>query len=143
MATNTRFAVALHVLTALAMVREPRTSEQLAEGTMGTHPAVLRRILSKLSKAGLVETRQGKFGGVELARAPEKITLGDVYRALGEREVLAVHELPENPACPVSCHIKPALMRAFERAEAAIERSLDSETISDLLKDVRKGLRSR
>ncbi len=141
MAANTRVAVALHLLTALAMGKEPRTSEQLAEGTMSTNPALLRRILSKLAKAGLVETRQGKCGGVTLARQPEKITLGDVYRALEEREVFAVHALSENPACMVSCHIKPVLARVFARADAAVEQALDEVRLSDLLRDLRREAR--
>lgn len=42
----------------------------------------LEQLISSLRKAGLVQSVRGAHGGYKLAKKPEKITVGDVLRAL-------------------------------------------------------------
>ncbi|MEM9478098.1 MAG: Rrf2 family transcriptional regulator [Verrucomicrobiota bacterium] len=78
------FTVALHILGFLtAKDGEPLSSEILAE-TYGTHPVVVRRILLKLSEAGMVTSQRGAGGGTVLSRDPKEITLLDVFEAVEE-----------------------------------------------------------
>jgi Rrf2 family protein len=42
----------------------------------------LEAILAQLKRAGLVESRRGNEGGYVLARAPERISVGDVLRVV-------------------------------------------------------------
>ena len=44
----------------------------------------LAKILQKLSRAGLVGSKQGPHGGYYLARNPSEITFTDVFRAIDE-----------------------------------------------------------
>ena len=82
MSTNSRFAVAVHVLSLMAWSgEEPLKSEQVAE-SVNTHPVVIRRMLLELAEAGLVVSQTGSLGGSRLANDPAKTTLLDVYRAL-------------------------------------------------------------
>lgn len=70
-----RFTIALHLLGLLASKNgEPLTSEVMAK-TYGTSPVVLRRVLAKLQRAGLVHTQRGVGGGSLLAREASQITL--------------------------------------------------------------------
>jgi Rrf2 family protein len=134
MAANTRFAVALHALTALAWLGEARTSEELARGTVNTNPVVLRRILTRLVKAGMLEAHPGKKGGFRLARAPRTIDLAAVYRAVeGDEGLLGIHANPEVKSCPVSCAIRPVLDDVFREAEDALTRSLAGRRVSDVV----------
>ena len=88
---NSRFAIAVHVLTFLALAGdEPTTSEYIA-GSVNTNPVVIRRILSALRQAGLVTAQPGIGGGSSLARPAAEITLADVYRATEERDLFALH----------------------------------------------------
>lgn len=48
----------------------------------------LRKIVSKLVAAGLVESRRGKGGGLMLSRAPESISLMHIIQAVGPESVL-------------------------------------------------------
>src|SRR5947209_16981319 len=99
MVASSRFAVALHVLVALAHGSESgATSEQLAT-SVSTNPVVVRRILGALVRAGLVSGQGGRSGGYRLARDPSRIRLSDVHRAVEPQGVLALHENPENKAC--------------------------------------------
>lgn len=133
MAANTRFAVALHLLTALGYAREARSSEELGAGTVGTHPVVLRRILSRLVKAGLVEAQAGRSGGFRLARPPAAIDLAAVYHAVEDDRLFAVHENAVVKSCPVSVAIRPLLSGVFEGAENALGRYLAGRRLSEVL----------
>ena len=137
MARNCRFAVAVHVATVLAMHREaPATSERIA-GSVNTNPVVVRRILSALSKAGLVRSQRGIAGGSTLAKAPGAISLLDLYRAVDEHETPATHHQPPNPACPVGANIVPILIDILNLAEAAKERELAKVTVADVVAAIR------
>jgi Rrf2 family protein len=81
---NGHFPIALHILGFLASRKgEPLTSDVLAR-TYGTSPVVLRRVLARLQRAGLVETQRGVGGGSLLARDPATITLRDAYAAVAD-----------------------------------------------------------
>ena len=51
-ASNTRFAVALHVLAFLASREGPVKSSLIAR-SVGTNPVVVRRIIARLAEAGI------------------------------------------------------------------------------------------
>ncbi len=137
MAANTRFAVALHALAALAFLGEGRTSEELAHGTVNTNPVVLRRILARLVKAGILEAQPGKKGGFRLARAPRAVDLAAVYSAVeGQQRLLGIHANPPVASCPISCGIRPVLDSTFREAEGALIRSLAGRKLSDLVASV-------
>jgi Rrf2 family protein len=135
---SSRFAVAVHILTLLETGRgEPLTSEYMA-GSVNTNPAVVRRILSLLARAGLTRARMGAGGGTLLARPAEAITLKDVYRAVecGERLFALHHEKP-NPKCPVGRNIQAVLERATGAAQTALEEQLGGRTVADVMAEVR------
>jgi len=139
MAANTRLSVATHILLALGHLagQGPQTSEVLAK-SVRTHPVVLRRILGRLSRAGLVSAHPGPTGGYELSRALDRITLLDVWRAVDDVVVFGLHETPINRACVVSCGVRDALNTAFERVDRAVESSLGKTTLASLLGEIEK-----
>ena len=136
MPPSSRFAVAVHVLTLLAQCgSEPLTSEAIA-GSVNTHPAVIRRVLMALARAGLTATQFGAGGGALLARAPEAISLLDVYRAVEDGVVFGTPREAPNPACRVGRRIQGVLERRTAAATGAMEAALARDTIADLLADV-------
>lgn len=138
-AANTRLSVAAHLMIALGhRAPEPLTSDQLAR-SVRTHPVVLRRLLSRLAKAGLVRAHTGPAGGYELNRPLERITLLDVWRAVDDKGLFALHSTPINRTCQVSCGIRDALADAYERADHAVEGSLQRTRLSDLLARIEGG----
>jgi len=133
---NSRFAFAVHILTLIARGEgEPVTSEYIA-GSVNTNPSLVRRILSRLTRAGLTTARMGTGGGALLARPAEQITLRDVYRAVNDGELFALHRERPNPACPVGRNIQAMLETRFDAATRALEAELDRSTIADALADV-------
>lgn len=79
---NSDFNIAVHALVYLSHKAQTLSSEALAENIC-TNPARVRKVLAKLSKAGLVRTREGRpNGGCEIARDGRQINLRQVCQAL-------------------------------------------------------------
>lgn len=134
MTSNTRFSMAVHILTALAYLDKQISSGELSK-SVRTNPVVVRRILGDLNRAGLIQAERGKTGGFSLARAANKISLLDVYRAVtGDEELVPLHDNPENKICPVSCKIRGVLEKHLDRAQSVYERELEKASIADLEK---------
>ena len=129
---NSRFAIAVHVLTFLALAGdEPATSEYIA-GSVNTNPVVIRRILSVLRQAGLVTAQPGIGGGSSLAKPAAEISLADVYRATEERDLFALHPRSPNPNCACGGNIQPVLREVFGAAESAVEDVLSTVSVAQM-----------
>lgn len=83
---NSDFCVAVHGLVYLNHKACVLSSEELADNIC-TNPVRVRKIMSKLKKAGLVETREGNEGGYRFCGNPQKISLALVADALEVRFV--------------------------------------------------------
>lgn len=94
------------------------TSEQLADG-IGTNPTVIRRLLSKLVEAGLVESFKGKAGGVKLAKTPKEISLKEIYKAIGDKRLIACPDREPKKSCEVSC----SMGKIFEEVVTGLEKN--------------------
>ena len=142
MATNCRFAFAVHVLSVLAYYEqdgEPGVTSEVLAGTVNTNAVVIRRLLCDLREAGLVETQRGPHGGTRLARAAKKIDLAQVHRAVAG-EFAPFGEHPNQPAqgCMVGRGILATLGEISERAAHAIEKEYASVSLADVLKRLEK-----
>ncbi len=144
---NQQFATAVHVMTSLAYMRNQHSkstttpkylvnSELLAE-SVKTHPVVIRRIIRSLTKAGLVSTCRGKAGGICLTKEPHQINLKDIYLALDIYEPIAPHNKEAHKDCPVSCSMHKIMSTVAEGSQKALNKYLESQKISDLLKKIR------
>lgn len=137
MTISSRFAVAVHILTLLEESGGvPVTSERIA-GSASTNPAVIRRILCMLARAGVTTSQLGAGGGALLARPASAVTLLEVYRAVEDGELFAMHHETPNPRCPVGRTIQAALERTTDAAQRALEAVLAGQTIADVLDQVK------
>lgn len=103
----------------------------------------LAKIFTRLSRAGLVQSTEGKGGGFMLARLPEQITVLDIVTAIDGpksifdckeiRQRLAVFdESPPEWACEGICGIRAVMNTAQQRMEEALAQ----HTILDLARRV-------
>ena len=79
----------------------PSTSKVLAKA-MDTNPVVIRRVLAGLRDQGYVQSEKGHGGGWTLACDLSKVTLRDIYTALGAPSLLAIGNRTETPGCMVA-----------------------------------------
>lgn len=132
----------LHVLLHMAQQPGPFTSETLAKA-MDTNPVVIRRIMAGLREIGYVRSEKGHGGGWTLACDLSKVTLRDVYAALGSPALLAMGNRTEAPGCLVEQAVNAALDQAFHDAETLLLARLGEVTLAMLGDGVRKRLGSR
>ena len=141
---NSRFAVAVHVLTLLAIEDrdEPTTSDYLAHSA-NTNPVVVRRLLVLLRKAGLVNAQPGVGGGVSLRRRPEQITLLDVYCAIGKDSLFSISSRKPASDCICGRNIQPVLTDVFYQAEVAAHAVLAEISLAQIARKVEERDRRR
>jgi len=101
-----------------------RKVEDLAE-SVGTSSNYLVQILIELKGAGLVESVRGKQGGYRLAKAPEEISLGMVWRA-SEGAMLDV-PANSNEQCPVG------LREAWQAVSDSLSETADQISFAQIL----------
>ncbi|WP_143088398.1 Rrf2 family transcriptional regulator [Paenibacillus algorifonticola] len=137
MVTSNRFAVAIHIMSLLDLVKDERlTSDQIA-GSVNTNPVVIRRIIGMLAKAGLVQTSPG-VAGASITRPLDEISLLDIYRAVQsqtQEELFAIHDKP-NPDCPTGRNIQSSLEEFFAEAQQAMEDKLASIRLSQVTQSI-------
>lgn len=95
----------------------------------------VRRIVARLSAAGIVATTRGMGGGIQLGRPASEISLLDVCRAMGDAISLnrcldEVHTCPFADGC--------AAQNAWASATALLEEHLASVTFEALARKDRK-----
>lgn len=85
----------------------------------------LVQILNELRSAGLILSRRGKQGGYMLARAPEEISIADIFQAIDG-------ELLESSS-QVGGESGPGVTRVLERISSEFQSSASALTIKDVL----------
>jgi Rrf2 family protein len=140
-ATNVQFTVAAHIMAALGFRHgEELPSAMLAE-SVNADPTLVRKSLSKLSKAGLIATTRGKNGASRLTRSSKQITLLEVYRASEAPPTFAIHSYPVEKRCPISCSIKGCMSSVLKKAQESFENSLAGITLADVIGEIRRASR--
>lgn len=139
---DSRLSGVLHVLLHMAEHEGPQTSESLAK-LMGTNPVVIRRVMAGLRDQGYVQSAKGHRGGWTLACNLSKVTLRDIYMALGSPSILAMGNRTETPGCLVEQAVNTALGTAFSDAEAHLLARFDRVTLAMLSADVHARLIAR
>ncbi len=133
MSTNSRFAVAVHVLTLMAWSDEESLKSDQMAVSVNTNPVVVRRMLCDLAEGKLVVSHTGSTGGSRLARNPEQITLLDVYRTIEATDVFSLHPKRPSHRCPVGSSIGTVLQEVRAEIDTAIEGVLAGITIEDVV----------
>jgi DNA-binding IscR family transcriptional regulator len=111
------------------------TSDMMATA-MRTNPVVIRRIMAGLREHGYVRSEKGHGGGWTLGCDLSKVTLRDVYIALGCPSLLAIGNRTESPDCLVEAAVNAALGKSFDDAEALLLSRLGEVTLASLIADV-------
>lgn len=140
MQISSRFTIAIHMMTCMETFKEDHkvTSDFLA-ASINVNPVIIRRILSQLKDAGLIEVKRGT-GGAAVRKPLDEITFLNIYRAvecIEENTLFHFHENP-NPNCPVGKNIHNILDDKLQRVQTAMERELESITLADVMEDLRK-----
>jgi Rrf2 family protein len=142
MAGNSRFAVSVHILAYLAYRKEGAVPSSEIAASVATNPVVIRRLLSALVKARLVQAQKGARGGFVLAQSPASLPLIAVYRAVEPKPDQGLKRFAPNHRCPVGAKIEHILQGIFMKAQAAMEAELAHVSLADVERQLHSVCRS-
>ncbi len=96
--------------------------------------AYAAKILSQLSSAGILHSDRGPRGGFRLGRAPDEITLYEVFQAVGAIETFdtddaSFQNFPEA--------VRDTLQRVTEQGQDAFRTQLEAVTLLDVVEQGR------
>jgi len=134
MRTDNRLSRMLHVLIHMSKMEGAATSETMAR-MLSTNPVVVRRTMAGLREAGYVTSSKGHNGGWELATPLEKITMADIYRALGSPEMFALGLANDDPKCLIEKAVNARIGDTLAAAEAMIVDRFGSMTLAEIRDD--------
>lgn len=126
---TSEFSIAVHALVYLNHKATTLSSDALAENVC-TNPALVRKVMGKLKKAGLVATREGAEGGYLYHPSLDGLTLRQIGDAVGARYV-GVHwrSGDVDKPCLVASGMGGILDGIYERLNEACRRELADITI--------------
>jgi len=134
---NRQTDYALRVVLALA---QKKVGTRVATKTIGRTMLIpqnfLPRIVAKLAQSKIITTFPGRNGGLELAHAPEKITLRDVVEAF-EGPLLLSECMLDNDFCPFEANC--VIRTRWARLQNVILEELALTTFLDLAKEANAG----
>ena len=134
MQISSRFTVALHIFTCVEVFKdEYKVTSDFLAGSINTNPVIIRKILTQLKNAGLIEVAKGT-GGITITKPLTAITFYDVYEAIEPVEngdLFRFHENP-NPECPVGRNIHALRDRKLQAIQSAMEDEMKRYTVEDL-----------
>lgn len=135
---DTKFSVALHILTMISESRDILSSQSLAI-SIGTNASYVRKVISLLKKHHLIVSHQGKIG-YQLMKKPSELTLLEIYFATQEIEHVNLFQVHQNAnqACPVGRYIDKAVSPIFSELEGQMELLLGTRTLGDVIKNLYK-----
>ena len=124
-------SIAIHTLALLAKKPGvPLTGKAVAEAC-GLSPTHVAKVLPRLVRAGLLESRPGPSGGMCFTRKPETITLSMIQNAIEGQPVPRKGCLLPREACPGN---RCALGCFLSKMEAEVRRVFTTTTLADILR---------
>lgn len=114
---------ALRTLMVLAAAPDEPSSIDAVARALDVSPHHLGKVALFLADAGYVRTRRGRGGGVELARSPADIRVGEVLRRTERGVGLVPCFDPETNTCNLAgaCRLSSALADAQEAFFASLD----------------------
>jgi Rrf2 family protein len=128
MKINTKIRYGLRMLIAIAQGDKLMNTTELGNN-MHVSPKYLRKLAGPLEKAGLIKSVQGIYGGYELDKKPEEITLLILMNAFNEKISLTDCLIGKKCDLNDSCLAK----QVWEMLEKTMQKHFFPITLRDIL----------
>ena len=129
---NSDFTVAVHAMVYLHHKACTLRSEELAENIC-TNPGRVRRVMSRLKKAGLVETREGRFLSGYSYEKTRTVSLGEISRALDSKFAdLSWKSGNEEMDCKVASGMAGYMDGLYDEMNRRCREYLDTIAVADV-----------
>ncbi len=136
MRSDNRLSRVLHVLIHMDGRDAPMTSDTIAE-MLNMNAVVVRRTMAGLRDKGYVQSGKGHGGGWQLTQSLDKISLLDIYEALGQPPVFAMGLADDTPDCLVEQAVHAKLDEALTDARVRLLQKFSETSLASLADDFR------
>ncbi len=136
MSKDRSLSTAIHILAILGFHNSELVSSEFIAKGVKTNAGLIRRLLIKLSDAGLVVSVKGKGGGSRLAKPTNKISLEDIYMAINESPLFGSFDKEPLDICHISCNMKGALNQIYGDLEDGLKKDMSKVKLSGIMKDL-------
>ncbi len=135
---STKFAVSVHILSVLYYNKDVVCNSEYIAGSVNTNPVVIRRLVSSLKKAGLLNVSSNQ-NGIKPTRKPEDVRLYEIYDAVDNVDSLlfGLHR-NVNVNCPVGRNINSVLQCEMDKMQTMLRESLNNITMADVMNGIYK-----
>lgn len=140
--TDSRLFRMLHVLLHMARDQRSFTSEELAK-MLNTNPTVVRRTMASLRDQGYVSSEKGHGGGWTLRCNLKKVTLLDIYDAVGKPTIFSIGVLENDSKCMIETVVNHSIQDALEQAEQVVLQRFGDITLYDLDKKLNTQMKTK
>ena len=119
-------------MTLLAMYKDEWLNSTLIAKSLNINPVLVRKELATLKKHALIESKEGKNGGVKLLKDSRKIRLSEIFgMAKGSNHVLSPLKNTPNPNCKVGKQINVKMDTILSTMDQSILKELDKQTLEE------------
>ena len=110
-------------------------TKQLSDDLNIARPSAVK-ILQSLSRAGIIETREGSRGGVRLAQTASQITLLDILNAIENDRPLFRMDVQLQVTGSKPTRAQEEISSHLQSAEEVMKTQLNQKTIEDLIQSL-------
>ncbi len=130
---STKVSDAVHILSFIHLNPKGDLSSAAIAKSICTNPSYVRMLMAALKRGGILAGTRGA-AAPRLTRAPEEVSLLEVYRAMeGEKPLLHL-DTHTNPDCGVGVNIQLALKEHYDSIQRATEQKMSEISLADVLK---------
>lgn len=139
MQISSRFTIAIHIFACInTFEKDYKITSDFLASSVNVNPVIIRRLLSQLKAAGLINITRGS-GGTSIAKPIDEISFLDIYNAVecvNNGELFHFHENP-NRQCPVGRNIHNVLDNKLFQIQKALENEMKKITIADVINETK------
>jgi len=133
MSASTKLSTSVKALCFLAQTDKPKNSTEIAS-SIGINASKLRKLLSMLGKAGIVNSDNGMLGGFSLAKKSQDIHLQEIYCAIEDRKAFYLNVNDDNlEANGTSEKINNFFLALFSQIQFEIENKMTGITLKSII----------
>lgn len=129
---SSKLSDGVHILAYVDILQDGDLSSNAIASSIESNPSLVRRIMSRLKKAGLLTSQPGKVAP-KLGRLAAKISLLDVYQAIEDNQRLLHIDEKTNPKCIVGGNIQETLKKAYDKVQADAEKSMSQISLQQII----------
>ncbi len=116
----------------LALYPEEWLSSKIIASSLNINAVLVRKEIAVLKSGDLIESKEGKNGGVRLHKSAKKIYLSDIFKLVkGKDNVLSFSSNEPNPACRVGKKINKNLTSIMNTIDSSIINELKKQTLEE------------